>query len=276
MDLTEVSTETTVLSSKYSRLQFRIGYCEATVNGVQVHLSLPAARWRGEPAISKTDFRLFLDPVLRYRALPQGAVRTIVIDPGHGGRDEGGRGSRIREKDLMLALGEATATALHKRGYRVHMTRTQDEGVSLDRRSQLARHYRADLFISLHANCFTSPSAKGIETFIMSPPGTSSTHSGSAVSTAYSGNAFDAHSARLAFEVQRALIQRTGADDRGVRHARFAVLKQAPCPAILVETGFLTNPEEERKLATPTYQAGIVNALVEAIVRYDRALQAER
>ena len=195
-----------------------------------------------------------------------------MIDPGHGGRDIGTMGKKHREKDTTLALARRLVRALRKKGYVVNMTRWTDADVSLARRAKLAKSWKADVFISLHCNSVASKTVTGTETFILPPKGTSSTYAKKPQTKSYSGNRFNKENARLAFEIQRGFVAAAGTRDRGVKHARFVVVRDAPCPSVLVETGFLSNTSEERKLANPVEQEKMVRGLVVGIVRYHRAL----
>jgi len=261
-----------VLSSRYSKLVFFIDKRESVINGVKTHLSLAPARWEAEAVLSETDFRLLLDPILRAKALPQTAVRRIVLDPGHGGRDHGAAGKRYREKDLALQVARRLADELQRREYVVKLTRTKDKGLPLEERPKLAKGWDADLFISLHANYAKAWRVKGIETFLITPEGTPSTYGKRARNGACSGNRFDKRNAKLAYEVQKGLTTSTGGRDRGVKHAQFLVLRDAPCPAVLLEMGFLSNAAEEKLLGTAAYQDKLVKGLVEGILRYHQSL----
>ena len=259
------------LHSRYSDLRFTTDRRETILNKVRVHLSHAPALWTTEHVLSESDFRLFLDPVLRSKALPRKTVRRICLDPGHGGGDRGAKGKRHAEKTVTLQVAQRLARLLRARGYHVYLTRTGDKEVSLGRRPAAARACRADLFLSIHANWVKSSSVKGIETFLLPPVGTSSTYNAKVHRRRSSGNGFDRENARLAYEVQKGLLAGTGGADRGVKHANFLVLRDAPCPAALVEMGFLSNRAEENLLGSGTHQEKIARGLEVAVVAYHRA-----
>jgi N-acetylmuramoyl-L-alanine amidase CwlD len=172
--------------------------------------------------------------------------RAIVIDPGHGGKDPGALSrSWGHEKKIVLDISKALRDILAKRGYRVRLTREKDTFLPLKARTKLATKQNANLFISIHANAFSSRRVSGIETF-------------------YS----DTKSRRLASTVHKQLIRATKAKDRGVRHAPFRVLNDTKVPAILIEVGFMTNPKEAKKLATKTYQRQIATAIAKGVEGY--------
>jgi len=260
------------LTSKYSDLRFTVDRRECVLNNVKVNLSLAPRLWNKNAIISETDFRLLIDPILRPKCLPKSTLNRIMIDPGHGGRDHGATGRQYREKDITYQVSKALAEALRKQGYTVGMTRGGDSTVSLDRRTQLARSWRADLFISVHANYVATKSVIGTEVFLLTPKGTSSTYGGKPSRSSASGNTFDKQNARIAYEVQKGLVATKKSKDRGVKHARFVVLRDAPCPAVLAELGFLSNREEERLLGSSRHQQKIVEALVQSVGRYHRSL----
>ncbi len=262
----------TVLSSKYSKLIFYSDKRSAELNGVSVSL-LFAPFTRGiQSFINYADFLYTVDPLLRSAALIGQKPKVIVIDPGHGGKDKGGAGTHFAEKNIVLSMAKKLSTLLQRQGFRVVLTRNNDTTVSLQQRVNRARSVKADLYISLHANIAADKQVSGVETFCMTPAGTPSTYSNSPSNNKESGNLFDQNNMALAFYIQQGLIKRTKATDRGVRRARFYVLRNVNCPAVLVETGFLSNRNEESKLNTNWYQNLIVRGIAEGILRYHRRL----
>lgn len=261
------------LWSRYSDLNFTIDRRQATVNGVLVHLSYAPDRWRGQAMVSEYDFRLLLDPLLRPAALKQRTVHRIVIDPGHGGRDPGAEAHRLQEKHLTLQIAQRVRRYLRSMGYSVRLTRYGDTYVPLSKRTALARETQADLFVSVHINAAGSPAVKGIETFFLTPEGTPSTYDTEATLLSNSGNTFDVENARLAFEIQKYSVAGTQSVGRGMKHATFAVLRSAPCPAVLTEAGFLTHREEARRLASAEHQERLARGIAYGILAYHKALQ---
>jgi len=260
------------LSSKYSRIELAVGHRDAVINKTKVYLNHSPGLWKTHPTLSEPDFRLLVDPIMRSQALRRRYVRRVMIDPGHGGRDPGARGKRIREKDLTLKLANQLAQELRKRGYTVALTRETDKTLQLRDRTAVAKRWRADLFVSVHANVTTSKKVRGIETFVLAPVGCASTHGGKTRKTASSGNAFDRENALLAYSIQQHLITTTQAVDRGLKRAEFVVLDTASCPAVLIETGFMSNPAEEICLTTPTHQAKLIRGIVDGIRHYQLSL----
>lgn len=226
---------------------------------------------------------------------PSGTV--IVVDPGHGGVEEGAVGpGGLKEKEVTLDLARRLRSRLaRRRGIDVVLTRDEDRLVGLDERSAVANHNRAELFVSIHLNAAPRTAASGAETYYLSADANDQAaqrlaaleNSATEASGTVSGrdrhldlvlwelaqNSHIAQSAALAEAVQRELNELTGTRDRGVRQAPFRVLMGATMPAILVEAGFVTNPEEEQRLRSAAYRDQIVEALARAIEGYVARLE---
>ncbi|MFS8801883.1 N-acetylmuramoyl-L-alanine amidase [Synechococcus sp. R6-5] len=183
---------------------------------------------------------------------PQSLNRTVIaIDPGHGGRDPGAIGvDGIQEKDIVLSISHQVRRLLQERGYGVVMTRTDDREVLLQPRVDMAVQANAALLVSIHANALDRSGIHGIETYYLRPD-----------------------SAELAAILHRSLVRATGAADRGVRRARFFVVRETPVgmPSVLLELGYVTNPTEGRKLATAEYQAILARAIADGIETFLRS-----
>ncbi|MFW5802721.1 MAG: N-acetylmuramoyl-L-alanine amidase family protein [Verrucomicrobiota bacterium] len=264
------------LQSRYSHLQFERDRRQMTLNGVSVHQSFAPSLWRGQPVIGAEDFHTIIEPVLRPLSLRRKPVQRIVLDPGHGGKDSGAEGKRSEEKDIVLALARRTQSHLQKHGYEVLMTRSGDQFISLLNRSEIANRANADLFVSLHINAVDNASVRGIETFVLTPSGATSTYGSKRTSTSANGDDFIHHSMRLGYEIQRQLVAATRAKDRGIRRANFAVLRKTKAPAVLIEAGFITNRQEERRLNSADHQERMAAAITEGIRRYAKAIAPEQ
>ena len=215
-------------------------------------------------------------------------IRTIVIDPGHGGKEVGAVGPNgLLEKDVTLEVARKLGSALERLGTRVVLTRDDDSVVSLDQRTAIANQYKADLFLSVHMNAAVVKGAKGSETYFLSLEASDdlarrAAETENAAAAVPAGAAADlklilwdlAHqeyvqeSSRLAQAIQEEMNKATGVQNRGVKQAPFKVLVGATMPAALVEVGFITNPEEEVKLKSDSFQDVMVEALVRAVQRY--------
>ncbi len=220
---------------------------------------------------------------------PAGGVRTVVIDPGHGGSEQGSKGaSGALEKDVTLAVARRLKASLETRlGVRAILTRDADETVGLEQRAAVANNNKADVFVSLHANAALRPLATGAEIFYLSleeygdraqavAKGTSETlpvvgggvRDIEVIPWEMAQARYIGQSAALAQAVESAFRDRVPLSSRGVQQAPLRVLVGANMPAVLIEMGFLTNPAQEQQLTSGAYQDTIVQALVDAIVQF--------
>ena len=203
--------------------------------------------------------------------IPERKNRVVVIDAGHGGRNTGARSvaDGIYEKHYTLDWAERLGNLLAAEGWQVRLTRTNDADVGLSDRVAIADEHHADLFISLHFNS-AAPSEEqhGLETYCLTPTGMPSTLTRGYEddpSLVFPNNAFDAQNLEYAFHLHCALLPVVKMD-RGVRRARFlTVLRGEHCPAVLIEGGYLSNPEEARRIADPAYRQQLAAALAQAL-----------
>lgn len=184
-------------------------------------------------------------------AVPSPKQPIVIIDPGHGGADWGATDGN-KEKDAVMAIGAQVAKILEAHGVTAILTRNGDYFISLDRRVEIARESQGDLFVSIHANYFERPEAMGVETF----------HYGSGEKLA--GLIQQSIVSRLAVVVGRA----SPLVNRGVKTARFLVLRKSSIPAVLVETGFISNKLEGALLGTPEYRNRMADAIARGILQY--------
>ena len=241
----------------------------AVINRVSSYLTHPPVLRGALVYLDENDFLLAIDPVLRNATLWKHPLKTVLIDPGHGGKDQGAPGvSGLLEKNITLAIGRKLAIRLRKHGCRVFMTRVNDRNLTLQQRVAMCENLKPDLFISIHCNAVSNRRTTGIETFAATPQGAASTSDSKPVMQAAAGNSFNRNNYRLAYEIQKNLLAFTGGIDRGVRHARFYVIRNAVCPAVLIETGFLTHPKEGVLLNNAAYQEKIVNGIFCGVLNY--------
>jgi len=244
----------------------------AFFNGIRVNLCYPVLVRRGRLYIGKADCENVLTPFLSPGTLYRHSISRIVLDPGHGGRDQGTIGLHLQEKTVTLNLAKRVAEILRVYGYNVTLTRTRDVWLPLDARSAFANRIKADLFVSIHANAVADHSVHGIETFCMTPEGAASSNNGKPVSKHYPGNRNGLRNFLLAYRVQRTVLKRTGAADSGVKFARFAVLRELNCPGVLIEAGFLSNRKEEANLRNSAYLDNVARGIAAGILNYHRSL----
>lgn len=257
------------------------GSRRAVVDGVTLWLSEPA-RQNGDRIVQArpADQRASLDPLLSAGGAPfvQGRPMRILLDPGHGGDDPGAlsRCRRHRESTHVLDIARRLSTYLTRAGFDVRLTRSDDAtNLALEDRTAMARAWSADVFVSLHLNSAPGGEAEGMETFALPPAGMRATYqidlpalsaeAQARIRQANPGNRNDDHNLRLAFCIQRRLVKATGRQDRGVRRARFAVLREATMPAVLVEAGFLSNRREAEFLGTPNGRERVARGIYQGL-----------
>jgi len=258
-------------------LRFEADSSKAVVNGIMVHLSSPIAIRNGLAYIQPVDVTSTLEPLVS-PATQQRKPVHICLDAGHGGSDPGFLAGKEKEKKYTLLLAKEVGDQLSKAGYKVSYTRTGDSFVKLPSRPELARKRGADLFVSLHFNSEgKGETVKGVEVYCMTPARTSSTNARGegAESGLYTGNRFDPKNVLLAYQVQKSLVTRLGLEDRGVRRARYAVLRDAEMPAILVESGYLSNRSESQRIFDPAYRRQLARAIVDGIQDYKQLVSQE-
>ena len=246
------------------------------INNVHFELSHPVKRnAQGEYLISKLDIVKVIDPVLRPQYIKNAEnVQTVIIDPGHGGHDAGATNSAAHEADLNLKVAKKLKALLVRAGFKVVMTREADIFLTLQERVNIANKYENAIFVSIHHNS-SRGSSKGIETFTLAPKGTTSPYARTLRYQDLAGNSQDSTNIALATAVHSAAILRTGAEDRGIKRARFSVLCSPKHPAILFEGGFMSNPEEARLLNTDEYQQKLAECICVGIKNYKTAMGAK-
>jgi len=262
------------LRGRFNMLEMEGDSRRASFNHVDFWLSGPPARSWGRWTMLQNDVDKMLVPLLNpSNALKGEGYGVIVLDPGHGGQDPGACDLRrgLEEKRITLELAQRVQTILQKCNVDARLTRGGDQTTDLDQRCLLANRFGADLFVSIHLNATANADSSGIETHILPPAGcpiTASAFVSSRDRVAFPGNRHDDANMVLGYMLQKSLLKYTRAEDRGVRRSRFYVIKCAPCPAALVECGFISNRKEREKLMDPKYRDGLAKALAEGIIAY--------
>ena len=191
--------------------------------------------------------------------------KIVYLDAGHGGYDPGASYFGISEKSLTLAIQSRVKAKLESEGYQVVTTRTSDTYVDLTDRSRAVNASESDIFVSIHINASGSSAAQGIETYYYQPYA----EYPSRINATYHANPTRlSMSDTLANAIQSSLINATGAQNQGVKRQTFAVLRETTAPAVLLELGFLSNPQEAARLNTAAYQETLANAIVAGIKSY--------
>jgi N-acetylmuramoyl-L-alanine amidase len=263
------------LKSRWTTLDLTIHSIEAELNGVSLFLSEPVVVRGTELYLGARDADNILAPILQPRTAKKlGPVRTIVIDPGHGGVDPGNQNRRLKlkEKTYTLDVAQRLERLLKADGYRVILTRRKDQTVELDDRTRLANRARADLFISIHFNAFSDHRVAGTETYVMTPRHQRSSPQAerdrSMMRTAYPSNKYDDFNVSLGYQVHRSLVHSLKSVDRGLKRFRYSVLRSINCPAVLVEAAFLSNDAEGRKVSGAHYRQQIAESIATGVKRH--------
>jgi len=264
-------------SNSQHSIRFYQGRRKADVDGTTVWLniqpngSVPGGDWR----LGAVDFDLFQLSVLP-QAEGEPKPLRILLDPGHGGDDDGACSDNppLKEKELTLALAKKIAGHLKKAGMHVDLTRTHDTTLTLDERVGLARKKKADIFLSIHANHADNAEATGVETYVLPPSGYPGTAEGSRPRGWQIGNRNDYHNTLLGFSIHSKLAVQTNATDRGLKRQSFFVLRETSCPAVLFEFGFLSNRGETLKMLTSSWQEQCADAVTAGVTAYAKKIGA--
>src|SRR5881392_4529336 len=254
-------------------LEFVSGSREVMINGARSWLCFPAIEQNGKLLVSRTDVAKTIEPLVRPHRVPNvGKVQTIVVDPGHGGYDKGQVSRYGYEKDFALDVARKLRPLLLSKGLRVIMTREGDYFVPLEVRAQIANKARDSIFVSIHFNATNDdPNATGLEIFSFTPRGAPSTSDSAVAPSALStqpGSTVDAQSMALSACIYHSLLGHLPEYDRGIKRARFAVLRLTKVPAVLIEGGFLTERGESNLIANKDWRAKLAGAIGIGIENY--------
>jgi N-acetylmuramoyl-L-alanine amidase len=257
-------------------LEFVSGSREVMINGARSWLCFPVIEHDGKFLVSRTDVAKTIEPLVRPHRVPNvGKVQTVVLDPGHGGYDKGQVSRYGYEKDFALDVARKLRPLLQAKGVRVIMTREGDYFVPLEVRAQIANAARDSIFVSIHFNATNDdPNATGFEIFSFTPRGAPSTSDSAVAPSALNtqpGSAVDAQSMALSACIYHSLLGHIPEFDRGIKRARFAVLRLTKVPAVLIEGGFLTERGECKLIAQKEWRTKLARSISVGIESY-RAL----
>ena len=267
------------------------------LNGQPGTLPYPVRWYDGAVMVPRTFEQLFLAPKPRaeaVRVIQRHPIRRIVIDPGHGGKDPGAIGvGGVREKRVVLDVAQQVAEVLQSAGFQVTLTRSNDRFIPLPERAEVANRRGADFFIAIHANANRNPRIHGVEVYYLIaksldvemeraerqaraaplPYDQAALHS-SRDTKAIVWDLLNVEYRRESMELARSIANRVARDlgvpNGGVKAARFQVLRDANMPAVLVEIGYLTHPDEGEHLAETSYRQRLASAVTEGILAYVR------
>jgi N-acetylmuramoyl-L-alanine amidase len=267
------------LETKKHSLEFVSGSRESMINGARSWLCFPLVEQDGKYLVSRTDVAKTIEPLVRPHRVAVGKVETVVLDPGHGGHDKGQVSKYGYEKDFALDVARKLRPLLQSKGLRVIMTREGDYFVPLEVRAQIANAARNSVFVSIHFNASgDDPNATGFEIFSFTPRGAPSTSDNAVRSASFSmqpGSEVDAQSMALSACIYHSLIGHLPEYDRGIKRARFAVLRLTKVPAVLIEGGFLTERAQSKLISDKDWRAKLAGAIGVGIESY-RTLGAKK
>jgi N-acetylmuramoyl-L-alanine amidase len=246
------------------------------INGVKYALCFPIVSKDGSPLISAMDVVKIIEPILRPQKIKNpGTVKTVILDAGHGGLDSGAIGPHGKEKDAALDVVLRAKKLLEENGYQVRATRLSDTFIPLDDRTKFANRHANGIFVSVHFNKSKTGGASGLETYCLAPRGVPSMDEENLSYSDYvqhPGHRNDPANVALATTVHAALIRNLGLTDRGVKRARFVVVKNIRIPGILIEGGFMSGTPDAHLIARPEYRQRIAECILEGVNRYKQAV----
>jgi N-acetylmuramoyl-L-alanine amidase len=249
---------------------------EFYINNLKFILSYPAMETDGQICISRMDLVKLIEPVMRPSKIKDAEpIETVVLDAGHGGHDNGAMSVYGAEKTFALDVVLRAKGLLQAAGYRVVLTRDGDYFVPLHERARIANRYKRAIFISMHFN--HGGMGTGVEAYTLAPRGVPSMMAdGPSVSDLVEcpGNINDAENMALATASHAALIIKTRMPDRGLKRARFVVIRDITIPGVLLEGGFQSNPFDAKMIATPLYRQTLAQSIFQAVENYKRAVGA--
>lgn len=277
----ELEGRTLRLKGERGEIQFTTESRESIINGVHNTLSYPVFNHDGKYVLSRIDLAKAIEPQLRPNMIQDlGPVKTIVLDPGHGGFDKGATSLYGMEKDYALDVARQLRPMLQAKGFKVVLTRETDSFIPLEMRARIANATKDSIFVSLHFNATDrDPSASGFEIYSLTPRGAPSTYEDSltfAAINVQNGTGSDVASIGLAASIYHSVVGHFTEFDRGMKRARFAVLRLTKIPAVLMEGGFLTERGESRLIASPEWRKKLADAICTGIDNYRALADAKK
>jgi N-acetylmuramoyl-L-alanine amidase len=251
------------------------------VNGVRNWLSFPVIAKDDKFLVSRIDLAKTIEPQLRPQLIQRsGKIQTVVLDAGHGGFDKGAGSSFGNEKMYALDVARQLRPLLQARGFKVVMTRENDVFIPLEVRARIANATKDSVFVSIHFNATNANrEATGFEIFSLTPRGAPST-ADEALALSFvnlqTGTPVDAQSFELSTAVLHSMLGHIPEFDRGIKRARFAVLRHTKIPAILVEGGFLTETGDSKRIADPAWRKKLAESICVGIENYRNVVEKKQ
>ena len=255
-------------------LRGRANSVEFFINNLKFNLSYPVIECDGHLCMSRMDLTKLVEPVMRPGRIKDAEkIDTIVLDAGHGGHDNGAVSSFGCEKDFALDVVSRARLLLMQSGFKVVLTRSNDTFIPLYDRVKIANAQKNALFISVHFNA--GGAGTGLETYTLAPRGVPSMAAdGPSITdlTPCPGHENDAENIALATAMHAAMVVRSRMWDRGIKRARFVVIRDITIPGVLVEGGFQTNMTDARMIAMPAYRQQMAASILQAVNNYRKAV----
>ena len=254
-------------------LEFTLDSREIFINGARNWLCFPVIQKDGKFLVSRMDLAKTIEPQMRpHMIMDIRKLDTVVLDPGHGGYDKGAVSRFGYEKDFALDVSRKLRPLLQAKGLKVILTREGDYFVPLEVRANIANKAKDAIFVSIHFNATDrDAAASGFEIYCLTPRGAPSTADDSLALSFLNvqpGTGVDAHSIGVAACIYHSILGHTAEPDRGIKRARFAVLRLTQIPSVLIEGGFMTERGESRMIAKPEWRADFARAIGIGIESY--------
>lgn len=259
-------------AGEHHQLVVKTGTREAIVDGVRHWLSYPVVTSGGKAFVSLADINSTLGPAQSPGSVQHRKIKTVVFDPGHGGHDRGGKSVYGYEKDYTLDVVNRARRILESKRVKVVQSRRSDFFVELSQRPAMVSNYKDPIFVSVHFNSAGwKPSATGVEVYALPPQGLPTT--GKAPDPILDRRPSDGHavvpaSFVFANTMHHTLLGKLGSFDRGVKRARYAVLRHCDVPSILIEGAFLTNSTEAKNIHSSAWREKFASAIADGILAY--------
>jgi N-acetylmuramoyl-L-alanine amidase len=252
---------------------------EVYINNVKYVLCFDMVSKGGKFLISAMDVTKIIEPVMRPGKIKDAtAVRTVILDAGHGGHDSGAKGPMGSEKEAALDIVLRAKKLLEENGYNVRLTRMTDVFIPLEKRPAMANRYPNAIFVSVHLNKSNVGGASGIETYALAPRGVPSMDEENLSYSdfkPYPGHQRDSENIALATAMHSSLLRHLRLYDRGIKRARFLVIRDIDIPGVLLEGGFMNHPLDSRQIAGTAYRDAFARAILEGVNRYRSAVSGQ-
>jgi len=275
----QIEGNTFTLTGQGRTIRGTAGGREVYINNVKYVLCFDIVSGGGQFLISAMDVTKIIEPVMRPGKIKDAAaVRTVILDAGHGGHDSGATGPMGSEKDATLDVVLRAKKLLEENGYNVRLTRMTDAFIPLENRPAMANKYPNAIFVSVHFNKSNVGGASGIETYALAPRGVPSMdeeHLSYSDFRPYPGHARDSENIALATAMHSSLLRHLRLYDRGIKRARFVVIRDIVIPGVLLEGGFMNHPFDSRQIASAAYRDAFASAILEGVNRYKSAVAGQ-